>query len=60
VVSRRPSWLPALVRELRPHQWAKNALVLLPIGLAPTGWDLRTIAHGALALIAFSLCASAG
>jgi len=59
VVSHRPSVLRALVKELRPHQWAKNALVLVPALLAETQtWP--KIAEGALAAGTFSLCASAG
>jgi 4-hydroxybenzoate polyprenyltransferase/phosphoserine phosphatase len=59
VLSRRPSILRAIVKQLRPHQWAKNALVLLPVLLAP-GSSLELFGRGALAAAAFSLCASAG
>ena len=59
VVSRRPSVLRALVKELRPHQWAKNALVVLPSLLA-TARDAFPVAEGLLAAGTFSLCASAG
>lgn len=60
VLSRSPSILRALVKELRPHQWAKNALVLAPLVLAPTLPELDTLARGVLAAFTFSLCASAG
>ena len=59
LVSRRPSILRALVKELRPHQWAKNALVVVPALLANTP-TLPTIGRGVLAAGTFSLCASAG
>jgi 4-hydroxybenzoate polyprenyltransferase len=59
VLSRRPSILRALVKELRPHQWAKNALVVVPAMLADTH-SVATIAYGLLAAGTFSLCASAG
>jgi 4-hydroxybenzoate polyprenyltransferase len=59
VVSRRPSILSALIKELRPHQWAKNALVVVPALLADKQ-SLPTIAEGVLAAGTFSLCASAG
>jgi len=59
VISRRPSILSALIKELRPHQWAKNALVVVPALLADTQ-SLSTIAMGVLAAATFSLCASAG
>jgi 4-hydroxybenzoate polyprenyltransferase len=50
----------AIIAELRPHQWAKNALVLLPMMLAPEMPSPPTIFRGVLAAGAFSLCASAG
>jgi 4-hydroxybenzoate polyprenyltransferase len=59
VLSRRPSVLRALIKELRPHQWAKNALVVVPAMLADTH-SLATIGYGILAAGTFSLCASAG
>lgn len=59
VLSRRPSVLRALVKELRPHQWAKNALVVIPAMLADAH-SVATIAYGVLAAGTFSLCASAG
>jgi 4-hydroxybenzoate polyprenyltransferase len=60
VVSRRPSIVLALVKELRPHQWAKNALVLLPCLLANNVAVFSMFARGAVAAATFSLCASAG
>jgi len=59
VLSRRPSILRALVKELRPHQWAKNALVVVPAMLADAH-SASTIGFGILAAGTFSLCASAG
>jgi len=59
VLSRRPSVLRALVKELRPHQWAKNALVVVPALLADAH-SASTVAYGVLAAGTFSLCASAG
>jgi len=60
VVSSRPSLLRALFKELRVHQWAKNALVVLPVVLAPGLPQPAVIGRALLAAIAFSLCASAG
>lgn len=60
VFSKNPSVLRALVAELRPHQWAKNALVVLPVLLAPTIPALSTLGRALLAAFTFSLCASAG
>ena len=50
----------AIVREIRPHQWSKNALVLVPIMLAPGIPKWPVIGLGFLAAMAFNLCASAG
>src|SRR5882672_11301407 len=59
--TRAPTSLPrALVKVLRPHQWSKNALVLMPMFLAPTLPNAMTIGRGLLAFATFSLCASAG
>jgi 4-hydroxybenzoate polyprenyltransferase len=60
VLSRRPSILSATLKQLRMHQWAKNALVLLPLVLSPVVPDNETVMRGLLAALAFSLCASAG
>jgi 4-hydroxybenzoate polyprenyltransferase/phosphoserine phosphatase len=60
VVSRRPAILRALIKELRVHQWAKNALVLLPVVLAPGVPSGDVVLRALLAALAFSLCASAG
>jgi 4-hydroxybenzoate polyprenyltransferase len=59
-ISRRPSVAIALVKELRVHQWAKNALVLLPVLLVPSVPSVLTVAHAGAAAFAFSLAASAG
>jgi len=59
-VPRRPSVAGALLAELRTHQWAKNALVMLPVLLAPGVPALSEIKNALLAAFTFSLCASAG
>ena len=51
--SRLRDWLKAL----RTHQWVKNVLVTLPLGLSHQWSDSGIVATG-LAFIAFSLCAS--
>jgi 4-hydroxybenzoate polyprenyltransferase len=48
------------VAVLRPHQWAKNALLLLPMVLAPGVPSGRLVLQGLLAMLTFSLSASAG
>src|SRR6185437_10487931 len=47
-----------VLRALRPHQWAKNVLVLVPLFAAHKAGELGSVAHGVAALVAFSLCAS--
>jgi 4-hydroxybenzoate polyprenyltransferase/phosphoserine phosphatase len=48
------TWL----RGMRIHQWLKNILVFLPVGLAHRWFDIQAIWNSALAAVAFSLCAS--
>jgi 4-hydroxybenzoate polyprenyltransferase len=60
VLSQRPGLLRALVKQLRVHQWVKNALVLVPLMLAQSSNKSSLLGVAALAAFAFSLCASAG
>ncbi len=48
----------ALVRALRPHQWAKNILVFVPLLAAHRAGELPALGTTLLAFLAFSLCAS--
>ena len=48
----------AALRLVRPHQWAKNALVFVPM-LAAHQFTLAALWHAVLAFVAFSLIASA-
>lgn len=50
--------LPAL-KALRIHQWAKNALLFVPLLLAHQAGNLSIVFSVFLAFITFSLCASA-
>jgi len=54
------SRLKAVVRVMRPHQWAKNALVIVPVLLVPAGPSRDLVVAAGLAALSFSLCASAG
>ena len=47
----------AIVKAIRPHQWAKNALLLVPL-LLSHNLGLRLVAQVALAFLCFSLGAS--
>jgi 4-hydroxybenzoate polyprenyltransferase len=55
----RPSVLKAFVKCLRPHQWAKNVLVVVPAILSGRIIDPTTILPLVLAFFALSLTASA-
>jgi 4-hydroxybenzoate polyprenyltransferase/phosphoserine phosphatase len=48
----------AIVKAIRPHQWAKNVLLLVPLLLAHN-LGARLVAQVALAFVCFSLSASA-
>ena len=48
----------AAIRALRPHQWAKNVLVLVPLFAAHRTGDLEALAYALAGLVAFCLCAS--
>lgn len=48
----------AILRALRPHQWAKNVLVLVPLFTAHRLGELDALASSVAALVAFCLCAS--
>jgi len=50
--------LPAWLRELRPHHWVKNTLVVIPLAAAHELGDVALLARAGLAFAAFSLCAS--
>src|SRR6185312_14455748 len=50
--------LRAIWRALRPHQWAKNLLLFVPLLAAHRANDVTALARAAQGFIAFSLCAS--
>jgi 4-hydroxybenzoate polyprenyltransferase/phosphoserine phosphatase len=55
---RRIARARALLRALRPHQWAKNVLVFAPLLAAHRALDAAGLFSATLAFIAFCLCAS--
>jgi len=58
VVSERPNkWLAAM-KELRPHQWAKNLLLFVPLYFAHAYDDWWRVFSVVMAFFSFSLCAS--
>ena len=48
----------AYIEALRPHQWAKNVLVFLPLLAAHEVTNLPLVGRAVLAFVALSLCAS--
>jgi 4-hydroxybenzoate polyprenyltransferase/phosphoserine phosphatase len=54
----RAKRLAALLRALRPHQWAKNILLLVPLAAAHRISDLQLLQDSLLALLVFCLGAS--
>jgi 4-hydroxybenzoate polyprenyltransferase len=52
--SRTRAWL----RAARPHHWAKNALIFVPLLAAQAAGSLDLLAAAAVAFLAFSLAAS--
>lgn len=49
--------LPAMIRAMRPHQWAKNLLIFFPL-LAAHHFAVASLIQALIACIAFSLVAS--
>jgi 4-hydroxybenzoate polyprenyltransferase len=50
--------LRAIVKALRPHQWAKNGLLLVPLMAAHRISDPHALTAALLAVLAFCACAS--
>ncbi len=55
----RRSSLHALLRAVRPHQWAKNVLIFVPLLSSHRVTDVPALLVDSLVFIAFCLCASA-
>jgi 4-hydroxybenzoate polyprenyltransferase len=58
VLASHDSKFRPLLRALRPHQWAKNVLIFLPLVLAHLLSDLSRVFATILAFVVFSACAS--
>jgi 4-hydroxybenzoate polyprenyltransferase/phosphoserine phosphatase len=58
LIEDRSSMIRALIRALRPHQWAKNILLALPLLAAHQDLAAGTLAGLVKALVSFSLIAS--
>ncbi|GAA6207077.1 UbiA family prenyltransferase [Cognatishimia sp. WU-CL00825] len=49
----------SLLKAMRPHQWAKNALILLPLFFSHSYDAMDLMMRALLAVLIFSICASA-
>ncbi len=58
VFPRRTQLLKNLIKATRVYQWAKNALVFVPIASAHKIGDSLSLEYAALAFLAFGFCAS--
>ncbi|MDA3872953.1 MAG: UbiA family prenyltransferase [Kiritimatiellae bacterium] len=58
MITLNPNKLPPFLLLLRPHQWAKNVLLFLPMLLAHRFLELTVLVDGVLAVVCFSLLAS--
>jgi 4-hydroxybenzoate polyprenyltransferase len=57
--ARRPAWWKSAIKAMRPHQWAKNALVLVPVLTSGRVAEPAVLATALGAAAAMSLTASA-
>jgi 4-hydroxybenzoate polyprenyltransferase len=53
----KPCW-KCLLRAIRPHQWVKNLILLVPLLTAHKLIDPALVGNALLAFVAFCLCAS--
>ncbi len=58
VILSNPSGLKVWVKALRLHQWAKNALIFVPLLASHQIVDAQLIWQGVLAFLFFGMCAS--
>lgn len=54
----KPAGLKVVLKALRVHQWAKNALIFVPVAAAHQLGDVTVLGQALMAFVAFSLCAS--
>lgn len=58
ILDSRPNFFKTLLKALRVHQYAKNALIFVPLAASHQLFDISNITTTFLAFLAFSLCAS--
>lgn len=54
----RPNWKSAFLKEMRLHQWAKNALLFVPLLTSHHYTDPTSVGMTLVAFLAMGLCAS--
>ena len=57
-IIRDHSLIKSFIKEMRIHQWAKNALIFVPLFTSHTYQDLNHLLIAGIAFISFSFCAS--
>ncbi|MBX2808802.1 MAG: UbiA family prenyltransferase [Cellvibrionaceae bacterium] len=57
-IDNKPQALTVVLKAMRPHQWAKNALVFLPLFFAHRYVDADAIIATVITFVTFCLCAS--
>ena len=58
VLVERPNKVRAAIKELRPHQWAKNVLLFVPLYFAHQYTNLDLVFRALMAFFSFSFAAS--
>lgn len=48
----------AFIKQMRPHQWAKNVLIFIPLFTSHSYFEPKLLLFSLLAFLCFSLCAS--
>jgi 4-hydroxybenzoate polyprenyltransferase/phosphoserine phosphatase len=58
IFDERPAYLHTVIKALRVHQWAKNALLFVPLLASHRVLEWSLLWNGLVAFIAFGACAS--
>jgi 4-hydroxybenzoate polyprenyltransferase/phosphoserine phosphatase len=58
VFEEQKNYLTAFFKAIRPHQWLKNLLIFVPLGLAHQLESVVAVEHAFFAFVAFCFCAS--
>jgi 4-hydroxybenzoate polyprenyltransferase len=58
-LSGQPNRVKAMLRAMRPHQWAKNLLIFVPLITSHQLGDIGKLVAALVAFVTFGMCASA-